>query len=231
MSEIAEHARREIRDSGYAQKLSSGVILTGGSSSMPDIEQLFTTVMGCEVRTAYPEYGITQESMELITTPAFSTAVSLLIYGSQHGCCNVVDRRGIAVEEQRQEEPQPAAEPQPQPLPCGASRSQARRPRRLRRFRRRRVGRHSGQLAAGHVQQAVQAHSQGTADIVNSFENPDEEPMSSRRDKRRRFRQKKFVNTEDDMDNKRNNDTNETDDLIKAIAGDNVSQIASTPVR
>lgn len=31
------------------------------------------------------------------------------------------------------------------------------------------------------------------------------------------------------MDNKRNNDTNETDDLIKAIAGDNVSQIALDP--
>ena len=31
------------------------------------------------------------------------------------------------------------------------------------------------------------------------------------------------------MDNKRNNDTNETDDLIKAIAGDNLSQIALDP--
>ncbi len=183
MSEIAEHARREIRDSGYAQKLSSGVILTGGSSSMPDIEQLFTTVMGCEVRTAYPEYGITQESMELITTPAFSTAVSLLIYGSQHGCCNVVDRRGIAVEEQRQEEPQPAAEPQPQPRP-------AERP----------AAKHAvrddfddfdddesddivDSSRQGMFSKLFKRIARGTADIVNSFENPDEEPMSSRRDK------------------------------------------------
>lgn len=185
MSEIAEHARREIRDSGYAQKLSSGVILTGGSSSMPDIEQLFTTVMGCEVRTAYPEYGITQESMELITTPAFSTAVSLLIYGSQHGCCNVVDRRGIAVEEQRQEEPQPAAEPQPQPQPRTAERPAAKHAVRddFDDFDDDESDDIVDSSRQGMFSKLFKRIAKGTADIVNSFENPDEEPISSRRDK------------------------------------------------
>lgn len=106
LSEIAEHVRRELRDSGYSQKLSAGAIITGGAAETRDIEKLFAEILGVEVRVGYPEYGITPESIELISTPAYSTAVSLLIYGAQHGECAVVERnasRNIAKPETAQE--------------------------------------------------------------------------------------------------------------------------------
>lgn len=116
LSEIAEHVRRELRDSGYSQKLSAGAIVTGGAAQTRDIEKLFAEILGMEVRVGYPEYGITPESIELITTPAYSTAVSLMIYGAQHGECSVVERnasRNIAKPEQKEPERAAASEPQP----------------------------------------------------------------------------------------------------------------------
>lgn len=111
LSEIAEHVRRELRDSGYSQKLSAGGVITGGAAQTRDIEKLFSSVLGMEVRMGYPEFGITPESIELISTPAYSTAVSLMIYGAKHGECSVVERnasRNIPKPEER--EPAPARE-------------------------------------------------------------------------------------------------------------------------
>lgn len=116
LSEIAEHVRRELRDSGYSQKLSAGAIITGGAAQTRDIEKLFAEVLGMEVRVGYPEYGITPESIELISTPAYSTAVSLLIYGAQHGECSVVERnasRNISKPEPK--EPEREEQPVQQP--------------------------------------------------------------------------------------------------------------------
>lgn len=116
LSEIAEHVRRELRDSGYSQKLSAGAIITGGAAQTRDIEKLFAGILGVEVRVGYPEYGITPESIELISTSAYSTAVSLLIYGAQHGECAVVERnasRNIAKPEPVVQERDEQTAPQP----------------------------------------------------------------------------------------------------------------------
>ena len=93
LSEIAELVGREIKDAGCGSKFMPIVLLTGGGSKMRDIETLFARVLGYEdVRAVHPEYGFVEESLlEHITTPAYATVASLLIYGAQRGQCSVLE--------------------------------------------------------------------------------------------------------------------------------------------
>lgn len=92
LSEIAEWVKREIKESGCGSKFIPSVLLTGGASQMRFIENLFQRELGLEdVRTVHPEYGFVEESMlEHITTPAYATVASLLVYGAKKGACAVV---------------------------------------------------------------------------------------------------------------------------------------------
>lgn len=91
LKEIAGWVAREIKDAGCGSKFMPVVLLTGGGSKMRDIEALFARELGYEdVRAVFPEYGFVEESLlEHVTTPAYATAASLLIYGATHGECAV----------------------------------------------------------------------------------------------------------------------------------------------
>lgn len=78
-TDIAEFVAREIADSGYAEQLGFGIVLTGGSSQLKQIDELFRRVTGMEVRLALPDQGLTEESKQLAADPAFATAVGLLL--------------------------------------------------------------------------------------------------------------------------------------------------------
>lgn len=81
-TDIAEFALQEIRDSGYAGKLAYGIVLTGGSSKLKNIDELFRRVTGMEVRLAQPEAVLTPESQEKAGDPAYATAIGLLLKGA-----------------------------------------------------------------------------------------------------------------------------------------------------
>ncbi len=113
-TDIAEFVAQEIKDSGYADRLACGIVLTGGSARLKDLDELFRRVTRMDVRVALPEAGITAESKEHVADPAFSTAVGILLKGSQTGACAVVEM--------------PASHrtaPQPQPQPAASSEAAA----------------------------------------------------------------------------------------------------------
>ena len=57
---------------------------------MQNIEALFARKLGIDdVRVVYPEYGFTENMTDHITTTAYATVASLLLYGSMHGACSV----------------------------------------------------------------------------------------------------------------------------------------------
>ncbi len=91
LMDIAELVQREIKEAKCGSRFMPAVLITGGGSKTIDIEHLFARELKFEdVRAVYPEYGFTQESaMEHITTPAYSTATSLLLYGATRGLCAV----------------------------------------------------------------------------------------------------------------------------------------------
>ncbi len=91
-TDIAEFVMQEIKDSGYAGRLAYGIVLTGGSAALENIDKLFHRVTGMEVRIAAPEIGITDASLDRADKPAHATAVGLLLKGAAIGPCAVLDR-------------------------------------------------------------------------------------------------------------------------------------------
>lgn len=107
LTDIAEYVKAEIKDSGYAGRISYGLVLTGGSASLEHIDELFHRVTGYDVRIGTPQSGIDSESQEKIDTPAHTAAVALLLAGAKHGACAV----SFQPAPQTPPKPEPAAQP------------------------------------------------------------------------------------------------------------------------
>lgn len=125
--EIAEWVRKEIKEAGCGSRFSPLVLLTGGGAEMQNIEQLFARELKVEeARSVYPEYGFTESMGEHITTRAYATIASLLLYGAKHGMCAVAMRmQGGPAQPQQQtpQQPQPIQQqPQSTPRPVVAPR-------------------------------------------------------------------------------------------------------------
>lgn len=115
-TDIAEFVLQEIRDSGYAGKLAYGIVLTGGSAKLKDVDELFRRVTGMDVRIASAETGVAEESREKVVDPAYATAVGILLKGAEQGACAVIERP--AAPASRPAEPRPGFQPrQPQDVP------------------------------------------------------------------------------------------------------------------
>ena len=76
VEEIFSLVLQEIKRSGYDGLLPAGMVLTGGSSSIPGIRTVGSQVLGLPVRIAKPEnlVGMTDQ----LYSPAYSTSVGLL---------------------------------------------------------------------------------------------------------------------------------------------------------
>ena len=111
-TDIAEFVQQEIHDSGYADRLAYGIVLTGGSARLKDLDELFRRVTKMDVRVAVPEAGLTEESKARVADPSYSTVVGILLRGAEQGSCNTIERPAAAVRR-----PEPVPQPTPQPAP------------------------------------------------------------------------------------------------------------------
>jgi cell division protein FtsA len=89
MTDIAEYVWNEIREAGYAKKLSAGIVLTGGGAALEHVAELFNKVTGQEVRVACAEVGVDSTSLEMVASPNMTLAVSMLLRGAKEGACPV----------------------------------------------------------------------------------------------------------------------------------------------
>src|SRR5512141_1245324 len=81
IEELYSLVQAELRRSGYEELLSSGIVLTGGSSSMQGMVELGEEIFHMPVRIGQPQYqgGLS----EVVRNPRYSTAVGLLLLGLQ----------------------------------------------------------------------------------------------------------------------------------------------------
>ncbi len=81
IEEILELVKREIFKSGFYDQVVSGIVLTGGSSLMPGVEELAETVFELQARTGIPQHvgGL----LDIVKSPMYATGVGLLVYGSR----------------------------------------------------------------------------------------------------------------------------------------------------
>lgn len=89
MTDIAEYVWNEIREAGFAKKLSAGIVLTGGVADLKNVADLFNRVTGQETRVACAEIGVATESLEKVSSPNYTLAVSMLLRGAKMGACPV----------------------------------------------------------------------------------------------------------------------------------------------
>jgi len=78
MEELFKLAYTEIRNTGLAEQLSTGLVLTGGASALEGVPALAEGIMHMPVRLGLPR-GI-KGLVELVNSPAYATAVGLCIY-------------------------------------------------------------------------------------------------------------------------------------------------------
>ncbi len=83
MEEIFELINREIIKSGYDGFISSGIVLTGGTSAMEGVVELAEQVFNLPTRRGVP-MGITG-LIDVVRSPMYSTGVGLVLYAKRHG--------------------------------------------------------------------------------------------------------------------------------------------------
>jgi len=81
MEEIIDAVNFEIQASGYADKLSAGVVLTGGGAMLKHLPQLVKFKTAMDVRIGLPNEHLTGNSREEINQPMFATSVGLILRG------------------------------------------------------------------------------------------------------------------------------------------------------
>ena len=81
VEELYSLIQAELRRSGYEELLSSGIVLTGGSSMMQGMVELGEEVFHMPVRVGQPNYS--GGLAEVVCHPRYSTAMGLLLEGMQ----------------------------------------------------------------------------------------------------------------------------------------------------
>ncbi|NOY38117.1 MAG: cell division protein FtsA [Chlorobi bacterium] len=81
MEEIIDIVMFEIENSGVADKLAAGIVLTGGGAKLKHLPQLFKFKTGLDVRVGYPNLHLGGEVSDQINQPMFATGVGLIIKG------------------------------------------------------------------------------------------------------------------------------------------------------
>ncbi len=84
MEEIIDAALFEIEGSGYYDRLSAGVVLTGGGALLKHLNQLVKFKTGLDVRIGYPNEHLAADTNPEINHPTYSTAVGLILKGYEY---------------------------------------------------------------------------------------------------------------------------------------------------
>ncbi|MEZ5070130.1 MAG: cell division protein FtsA [Bacteroidales bacterium] len=84
MEEIIDAVAFEIENSGYMDKLSAGIVLTGGGSMLKHLNQLVKFKTGMDVRVGFPSEKLAADTPEEVNQPMLATSVGLLLKGLEY---------------------------------------------------------------------------------------------------------------------------------------------------
>ena len=84
MEEIIDAVSYEVESSGYMDKLSAGVVITGGGAMLRHLPQLVKFKTGMDVRIGYPNEKLASEKNEEANQPMYATSIGLLLKGADY---------------------------------------------------------------------------------------------------------------------------------------------------
>jgi cell division protein FtsA len=97
IEEIFEQVSFEIKQSGFANQLIGGIVLTGGGAQLKHLKQHVEYITGMDTRIGYPVEYIDRNTKADMKSPMYSTSLGLVIMGFD-------DIKNIAIEEEEEEE-------------------------------------------------------------------------------------------------------------------------------
>src|SRR5436309_3719113 len=92
VEELYSLIQQVLRDSGYEELLSSGVVLTGGSAVMQGMVELGEEIFHMPVRLGIPRY--TGSLSDVVCSPRYATGVGLLLEGVVQTQRGLIARQG-----------------------------------------------------------------------------------------------------------------------------------------
>src|SRR6267142_57250 len=95
VEELYSLIQQVLRDSGYEELLSSGVVLTGGSAVMQGMVELGEEIFHMPVRLGIPRY--TGSLSDVVRSPRYATGVGLLLEGVVQTQPGLIARQGGSV--------------------------------------------------------------------------------------------------------------------------------------
>lgn len=84
MQDILDFILYEISLSGYSDKLSAGIVITGGGALLKNLPQLIKFHTGYDVRVGLPTENLSTESLEEYSLPQYSTGIGLALLGMEN---------------------------------------------------------------------------------------------------------------------------------------------------
>jgi cell division protein FtsA len=81
MEEIIDAVNFEIQNSGYADKLAAGVVITGGGAMLKHLPQLMKFKTAMDVRIGLPNEHLAGSARNEINQPMYATSVGLIMRG------------------------------------------------------------------------------------------------------------------------------------------------------
>jgi cell division protein FtsA len=81
MEEIIDAVNFEIQNSGYADKLAAGVVITGGGAMLKHLPQLMKFKTAMDVRIGLPNEHLAGSAKSEINQPMYATSVGLIMRG------------------------------------------------------------------------------------------------------------------------------------------------------
>ncbi len=90
LKDIARFIMRELKGAKFVSKIPCGLVLTGGSAYLSNIDQLFARELQMEVRLGRMLHGLDDESQQSVSAFPQSVVMGLLIYGAKHNACETL---------------------------------------------------------------------------------------------------------------------------------------------
>jgi cell division protein FtsA len=95
VEEIFEQVSFEIKQSGFANQLIGGIVLTGGGAQLKHLKQHVEYITGMDTRIGYPIEHIDKSTKPEMKSPMYSTSLGLVLMGFE-------DIKNVEIEEEEE---------------------------------------------------------------------------------------------------------------------------------
>ena len=95
VKEILEACLYKIQESGYADQLRSGIVLTGGGASLPNLASYAKELSGYNVRIGYPLHKFSYSGCPEVNEPSAAASIGMILAAKENELLNCLSDKVI----------------------------------------------------------------------------------------------------------------------------------------